>query len=280
MSAILTRFTPFILFTILSFASSLPTLRAAITYTTTPGSIDPADPNTWGPSTYAYVGKTSDGSITVDGGSDLSSQYGRIGYNSGVTGCVTVDGFGSTWANEAGLAVGVYGIGFLYIRDKAIVSNNYPSYIGRYSDAIGTVTVDGAGSTWTNGSDLYIGHDGNGTLDIANGGIVSNRESFIGLSTESIGEVRVNGTDSYWTSSDRLYIGSSGTGTMTVTNGGTVSNEIYGYIGYSSGSTGAVAISGEQSHDNLQALRGPRRPQTAGDSGGSGCPTTSGTCAR
>ena len=37
----------------------------------------------------------------------------------------------------------------------------------------GTVTVDGAGSTWTsNGTTLYVGQQGNGTLNISNGGAV------------------------------------------------------------------------------------------------------------
>ena len=37
----------------------------------------------------------------------------------------------------------------------------------------GTVTVTGAGSTWSNSSGVNIGNSGTGTLTVANGGIVS-----------------------------------------------------------------------------------------------------------
>ena len=35
------------------------------------------------------------------------------------------------------------------------------------------VTIDGAGSTWTNRFSLYVGSNGSGTLNIANGGLVT-----------------------------------------------------------------------------------------------------------
>ncbi len=54
--------------------------------------------------------------------------------------------------------------------------------------------VDGNGSTWTNGANLYVGRYGSGTLEIANGGLVSvsglltidydsSDDSFINMST-------------------------------------------------------------------------------------------------
>ena len=36
------------------------------------------------------------------------------------------------------------------------------------------MTVDGSGSTWTNGYNLYVGYSGDGNLEITNGGTVSN----------------------------------------------------------------------------------------------------------
>ena len=48
------------------------------------------------------------------------------------------------------------------------------------------VTVDGAGSTWTNSGDLYVGnYYGSGTLSITNGGSVSNANGYIGCSSGS-----------------------------------------------------------------------------------------------
>ena len=42
------------------------------------------------------------------------------------------------------------------------------------------VTVDGAGSTWTNSGIFTSAMSGNGTLSITNGGSVSNANGYIG----------------------------------------------------------------------------------------------------
>ena len=55
--------------------------------------------------------------------------------------------------------------------------------------------------------------------------------------------VTVSGTGSTWTNSSALYVGYSGSGTLNITDGGAVSST-YGYIGYNSGSTGAVTVDG------------------------------------
>ena len=48
---------------------------------------------------------------------------------------------------------------------------NSRGYVGRYFDSTGVVTVDGAGSTWTNG-DLRVGNRGSGTLNVTGGATV------------------------------------------------------------------------------------------------------------
>ena len=45
----------------------------------TSGEVDPADPASWTSSTGAYIGKTADGGLMVDAGSDILSSYGYIG---------------------------------------------------------------------------------------------------------------------------------------------------------------------------------------------------------
>ena len=99
-----------ILLATLCFAVQLPTALAGISYT---GDLDPADPADWNSSTYGYVGKTADGSLTVDLDSDLSSHSGYIGYEDTATGQVTVTGTGSTWTNSYFLYVGYLGSGTL-----------------------------------------------------------------------------------------------------------------------------------------------------------------------
>ena len=52
--------------------------------------------------------------------------------------------------------------------------NNAFGIIAAHAGSTGAATVDGAGSRWTTAGDLYVGHNGNGTLTIHNGGTVSN----------------------------------------------------------------------------------------------------------
>ena len=103
--------------------------------------------------------------------------------------------------------------------------------------------MDGTGSTWTNSGYLYIGNSGNGTLNITNGGKVSNTYGYLGYNSGSTGTATVDGAGSTWTNSSDLYIGNSGNGTLNITNGGKVSNS-YGYLGYNSGSTGTATVDG------------------------------------
>jgi hypothetical protein len=60
----------------LSLAGPLPSARAAITPT---GDVSPSNPSGWTSSTNGIVGNTASGTLTVDGGSDLLSNYGYIG---------------------------------------------------------------------------------------------------------------------------------------------------------------------------------------------------------
>jgi len=228
-----------VLLAILSLVGPLQTVRAAIVAT---GNVDPADPTTWTSSTYGYVGKTRDGTLTVYSHSDLYSRWACIGYNSGVMGAVIVYGTGSTWTNTSFLRIGYHGSGTLNISGGGTVSS-HSSLVGH-----GVVTVDGAGSMWTNSRELYVG---SGTLNITNGAAVSNACGGIGRFSGSTGVVTVDGSGSTWTNysdpavaPDTLVVGcDGGNGTLNITGGGAVSNGD-GYIGIWSGSTGVVTVDG------------------------------------
>ena len=69
--------------------------------------------------------------------------------------------------------------------------------------------MTGAGSTWTNSGDLYVGCSGSGTLNIEAGGQVSNFYGYLGYNSGSTGTVTVTGTGSMWTNSGTLYLGDS-----------------------------------------------------------------------
>jgi large repetitive protein len=153
---------------VLIFAMLLPSVQAAFIPV---GDVSPADPATWTATTVADIGKTSYGSVTVNGDSDLKSSYGRIGYNDGVTGQVLVTDAGSTWTLN-NLYAGVYGNGTVDIMAGGSVSAS-SSFIGYANNSIGVITVSGGSSTLRNTSNLYVGYGAKGTLNISNGANVS-----------------------------------------------------------------------------------------------------------
>ena len=99
---------------------------------------------------------------------------------------MTVDGAGTTWTGLS-QAVGINGNGTLNITGGATVfaTMGYGG-IGEWDGSTGAVTVDGTGSTWADLTLLYVGLGGNGTLNVTNGGAVSNSNvAYIGYSSGS-----------------------------------------------------------------------------------------------
>jgi len=208
------------------------------------GNVEPDDPASWTSSTIGYIGKTADGSVSVDDGSDLVSNYVYLGFNSSVSGTATITGSGSTWTNTGSsystFFVGYAGSGSLSITGGATVSNSW-GYIGYGSGSTGVVTVDGSGSRWANSKNLYIGQSGSGTLSITGGAAVSSSyNSYIGYGSSSTGIVTVDGPGSTWTNSNDLIVGYGGSGTLHITGGATVSVDDSTFVGYSSVPTGLI----------------------------------------
>ncbi|TPK89448.1 autotransporter domain-containing protein [Mesorhizobium sp. B2-4-17] len=194
---------------------------------------------------YVFVGTIADytGSLTITNGGTLSDTAGYLGYVSNAGGTVSVVGAGSVWSNSSDLflALGTNSTGTLTISNGGAVSDTM-GHVG-YGLGTGTVTVDGAGSTWTNSGALFIGDAGTGTLTISNGGAVSNSFGSIGEQAGSNGAATVTGPGSSWTNSGNLLVGWGGAGTLTIQNGGAVSNDS-GIVGAKSGTTGAVTVAG------------------------------------
>ncbi|MFN3538265.1 MAG: autotransporter-associated beta strand repeat-containing protein, partial [Brevundimonas sp.] len=72
----------------------------------------------------------------------------------------------------------------LIIRNSANFSSAN-GFVGSPSGVRGAVTVTGSGSTWTNSGFLYVGYEGAGTLEIADGGTVSSGDNAIGYEAGS-----------------------------------------------------------------------------------------------
>ena len=204
---------------ILLLTSLVHPVLAAISTT---GNVEPANPATWGATTVGLIGKTADGTMEINGNSDVSNLYGHIGYGAGITGEVVVDGAGSTWTNGSGLFLGNNGDGTLEIRNGGVVKAGNV-YMGYVAGSSGEALVDGDGSGLTNAFYFHVGANGGAEVDVINGGLVSSVHGYIGFNAGSTGEVTVNGVGSKWANSGNLVAGYNGDGTLEILNGGLVS---------------------------------------------------------
>ena len=204
------------------------------------------------------VGNSGTGTVGLTNGGSLSNKASAIGSNAGSTGTMTVDGTGSLWSMTDTLYVGNNGSGTLNVTNGGAITTRPPwaggygadiyvgnngsgtlnitsggsltdgvGYIGYNAGSNGTVTVDGAGSTWKNNTALsqsYVGYSGSGTLNITHGGGVLNQYGIIGYSAGSNGTVTVDGNGSTWSTNGTLIVSNHGTATLNITDGGTVTN--------------------------------------------------------
>src|SRR5262249_34723021 len=135
--------------------------------------------STWsnlGPLALGDVG--GDGTLHITNGGAVSNRYCILGEFDG-SGHVTVEGVGSTWTISGDLSVGSLfgGVGTMTISQSGQVSGAN-GLIAEGNPSTGTVQVDGAGSTWTNSGNVYVGGGtsgpvGTGNLQLINGGTVS-----------------------------------------------------------------------------------------------------------
>ena len=119
---------------------------------------------------------------------------------------------------------------------------------GCSTDGVGTVTVGGAGTTWTNSIGPVVGNSGTGQVTIGGGAQVLTGPSggFLGNRPGASGTMTVTDSGSTWNISDQLVVGGflgPSSGTLIVQDGGAVT-DTQGNIGYSSGSTGTATVSG------------------------------------
>ena len=200
--------------------------------TTGVGSLDVAGGSLtyYGISDSVYIGKSGSGTVSVTNGGQVSSaasyNYTYVGYNSGSTGSVTIDGANSAWTGPDAWFIGNFGSGSLAISNGGHLTSGstgggYSSSIGYSSGATGFVTVDGANSTWTDNAALYVGNRGSGTVTITNGGQVACGEGchIGGLNdSQSTGIVNVVGDGSSF-ACNLLVVGDLGYGTLNVSDG-------------------------------------------------------------
>ena len=202
-----------------------------------------------------YVGDGGTGEVNITGGAVSSVGEVFIGDNGG-NGSIEIDGDGSRWTHSGLFTVGDNSAGTAVVRNEGVLDTS-SGVVGRRGGSDGShVTITGAGSKWQMNGRLEVGQVSDATLDILNGGVVTNATVGIAEDAGSTSVVTVDGAGSTWTVNgtgfDDFVVGQAGTGTLNITNGGTV-NGFYLDVGGAGGASGTVNVDGTDSLLDLGA---------------------------
>ena len=219
---------------------------------------------------YLVVGRYGTAALRVENGGVVTNTQAYIGSISGSFGVVTVTGAGSTWTNSEDLYVGGYmgsfGTGTLRVENGGTV-NARTLWVAGDLLGDGTINVKGLVAdisaafdrsaknvTFGDGGTISIIFDGSGhlgagyrgtaSISIMDGAEVATDDGYLGYYPGSSGTVTVTGEGSAWSNASYLYVGKQGTGTLRIADGGRVTSSHTGALGYWSGSSGTVTVTG------------------------------------
>jgi T5SS/PEP-CTERM-associated repeat protein len=242
-----------------------------------------------------FVGRVGIGAMNITSGGQLSSGgVTYLGYSSGSSGMVVIDGATSAW-NVTGSGVVIGGNdGSIAGGDGNVVVRNGGKFnsadvllgIDSTHTSTGTVTVMGFGSNWNAGS-VFVGWDSRGavnildqatlavttdlsvgtcncsfgTMNVSGGSAVTIGGNWtIGEDAGGTGIMTITGSGTSVSATGDLSVGLAGIGTLNVVDGASAT-AASAYIGFSTGSNGTVNVSGTGS--SLRATG----DLTVGDSG-------------
>lgn len=169
--------------------------------------------------TFGGGGPTSNGTVTVIGGSTLNSTgFARIGESTGATGTVTINGPDSQWTNAGGSSIGFEGNGTLHILDGGEVNTFGAVFVGS-ENGTGHVTI---GGPFTRPTSWKV----QGDLDLFSGDVTIN--SF-GELHQANGQMVVGGTTTS-TTIDILDNGKMTTGTLSIGRDGVAVMDNHGFV--------------------------------------------------
>ena len=201
---------------------------------------------------------TTGGNIGVGNGSNGSVVLSNAGVWNAGSGTITVGGSGgsgSLTTNGGGLlaqklllaAVGPGSSANVAIGEQSNFQITGNAEIGSVSNSTGTVTVSGTGAFMKVDGTFGVGHAGDGTLLIENGGMaVVNNTVRIGFGSDATGSATVTGAGSVLSTNSSVRVGFEGNGSLTVENGGHVLSN-GGILAQGVGSTGTALLTGSGS---------------------------------
>jgi T5SS/PEP-CTERM-associated repeat protein len=223
--------------------------------------VDGATVNVAGSSYYFNLsvgGQGQTGVINVTNGGKLYSNT-NPNYSSslgvGGNGTINVVGAGSE-ADFAVLTIGASGTGALNVRAGGTLSTGTSYNVGASdqngNSGTGSLTVDGAGSSFSPPTDGFIGSPsgGKGTITISNGAAFNIGGNVLHVGSGGTGTLVITGTGTTFhqdnsSSNSQIYVGGGGgTGTFTVSNGAYAYTAIVTVAGQSDGGSGTLNVNG------------------------------------
>ena len=133
------------------------------------------------------------------------------------------------------------------------------AYVGRYNGGNAIATIDGVGTHWSNSNVLFVGNQGNGTVDVTNGGTITSLYGRIGQLAGSNGVVNLQDTGSSWNVTNSTYLGGfGGHGELHVRDNSSFNSNDSVYVGgNNSGAngTGLVTLASGGSIDLQNRMR-------------------------
>ncbi len=169
------------------------------------------------------LGDAGTGGMTISSGGTATGEDIILGNASTAIGNLTVKGAGSTLNANVEINVGLAGKGTMIVSDGGTVNAASDSTIANWAGSTGSLTIDGAGSTWNNAGTFYVNQNGTAALTISNGGVLNSSNGYVGYDSSGSGTVLIDGSGSEWASTGSLIVGEDGTGAVTLTNSGTLS---------------------------------------------------------
>jgi T5SS/PEP-CTERM-associated repeat protein/autotransporter-associated beta strand protein len=178
------------------------------------------------------------GTLHVEG---LSPTFGDFPIASGA---LTVAGAGTVFTSTASIEAGNSAMGAINVTRGGKVISTTSTAAGLVSGAIGTINVDGSGSTLQVGTDFFAGYSGTGSgaLNLTNsGGATIGGSASFGDGDGSVGSASIASGATLTVAGD-TYVGRSGTGTLSVSGAGSLTSSANAFLGYDATGSGTATV--------------------------------------
>ncbi|MFC6447739.1 autotransporter domain-containing protein [Shinella zoogloeoides] len=192
--------------------------------------------------------------FVASGGAQISSGAVRIGSFAGHEGTATVTGLSTDWQITGGnLVVGGAANGSLSISDRAqvnVAGAGNRVIVGESASVTGTLNLFDNASLSSMVVPIWVGHAGNGILNVQSGALLETQGGIIGVSSGSSGAVTLSGANARWLAGgDNLSVGLSGNGSLTVQNGAQLLSTGSLIVGTAVGGNGTILLDGPSTID-------------------------------